>query len=441
MSVKRWNGASWDTYAGSDVAAIKVTDGRVGKTTYVGAVTPTNPVDGDIWIDQDTATNAVVPTAFTSKGQILTGIGSAAYSVQPVGTDGYSLVADSTQSTGLNWISNSYAGKNAIINGGFDIWQRGTTSSAMTTATYAYQADRWYMYLSGASGSYYSSQQPTNDTTNLPFIRYCARIQKTSGNSGNTGCYWVYDLDYDSFARFAGQTTTISFYARIGSNFSGGSTNNLNLATYTGTTTDNHQYGGWAGQTNISNTNFTMTSNWQRFNVTIVPLATAKQISLQFAVTTSGIAGANDYWEITGVQMELGSIPTTFSKSGGTYQGELSACMRYYWRANAFGETYYPILGFGAGNSSTQARTIVPFPVQMRIKPTVIDYSTISNFAIFTMADAQVAPTAVAIDTNLTTSYSGWLSWTTAGGLTANTPYYVRGNNTTSAYLGFSAEL
>ena len=63
MAVKRWNGTAWEVYAGADLAPVKVTDGRVGKTTFIGATSPVGQVDGDIWIDQDTTTNAVVPTA------------------------------------------------------------------------------------------------------------------------------------------------------------------------------------------------------------------------------------------------------------------------------------------------------------------------------------------------------------------------------------------
>ena len=50
------------------------------------------------------------------------------------------------------------------------------------------------------------------------------------------------------------------------------------------------------------------------------------------------------------------------------------------------------------------------------------------------------APSAVAFDGNQTSTSVGYLNWTTTGA-TVNRPYLVTGNNTSSAYLGWSAEL
>jgi hypothetical protein len=43
---------------GQEVGPIKFTDDKPGKTIHVGPVTPTNPVDGDVWIDSDALNNA-----------------------------------------------------------------------------------------------------------------------------------------------------------------------------------------------------------------------------------------------------------------------------------------------------------------------------------------------------------------------------------------------
>jgi len=104
MAVKRWNGTTWDVYAGADTSpGFAATDGRSGRRTYVGANTPTAPVDGDIWIDQDTATNAIPASAFDAKGDLMVGTGPDTYTRQAVGTDGQVLVADSSQADGVLW--------------------------------------------------------------------------------------------------------------------------------------------------------------------------------------------------------------------------------------------------------------------------------------------------------------------------------------------------
>jgi len=104
MAVKRWNGTTWDVYAGADTSpGFAATDGRSGRRTYVGANTPTAPVDGDIWIDQDTATNSIPASAFDAKGDLMVGTGPDTYTRQAVGTDGQVLVADSSQADGILW--------------------------------------------------------------------------------------------------------------------------------------------------------------------------------------------------------------------------------------------------------------------------------------------------------------------------------------------------
>jgi hypothetical protein len=43
---------------GQEVGPVKFTDDKPGKTLHVGLVNPTNPVDGDLWIDSDALNNA-----------------------------------------------------------------------------------------------------------------------------------------------------------------------------------------------------------------------------------------------------------------------------------------------------------------------------------------------------------------------------------------------
>ena len=104
MAVKRWTGSTWEIYAGADTSpGFAATDGRAGRRTWVGANTPTAPTDGDIWIDQDTATNSIPASAFDAKGDLMVGTGPDTYTRQAVGTDGQVLVADSTQADGVVW--------------------------------------------------------------------------------------------------------------------------------------------------------------------------------------------------------------------------------------------------------------------------------------------------------------------------------------------------
>jgi hypothetical protein len=149
------------------------------------------------------------------------------------------------------------------------------------------------------------------------------------------------------------------------------------------------------------------------------------------AVTASGFT--IDIW---GVQLEYGSTATPFETASGSIQSELAMCQRYYFR---FGGTNYTPYGFGSTVSSTAGVITVNHPTIMRVAATSIDFSTLGF-----QDNSSGAPKAV---TNATIAASqGWTNATTLDITgTTFTASAVNGrlvaNNSTSSYLGLSAEL
>jgi hypothetical protein len=432
MAVKRWNGTAWEVYAGSDLAPVKVTDGRVGKTTFIGATTPTGMVDGDIWIDQDTTTNAVVPTALLAKGDIFVATGNGAYTRLAAGNNGESLYADSTTSTGLRWQGNSHAGKNLVINGGFDVWQRGT-SFAYSNSTYVYSADRFEhvrnAYTLGATASRQAAQ--------LEGFRYCLRVQRDSGTSSTQPIFIDHSMDTVESLRVIGKTVTLSFYARKGANYSA-SSNILTGRIITGTGTDQalKNYTNAAIPISID---CVLSDSWQRFSVTGVVTAGVNEIGLNFVSTPTGTAGANDYYEITGIQLELGSVATPFSRAGGTLAGELAICQRYYQRftSSESNTTLYSPFGSGFVSGSSTLLSYVPFKGTMRVAPSFAS-SGASTLGTSTPAGGTQG-TGVSMDHVNNTGAR--IVLVVAGGLTSGWAGILNAYNSNSAYLEFSAEL
>jgi hypothetical protein len=323
------------------------------------------------------------------------------------------------------------AGKNGIINGGFDIWQRGTTGTATSgTAGQGYNADRWQNY--SGSNAITVSRQATADSTNLPNIQYCGRIQRNSGQTSLNAINLVQNLESSNSIPFAGKTVVLSFYARKGANFS--STSNLLGATlWSGTGSDQSILGGYTGQAAVISQNSTLTSTWQRFTYSATVGATATQLGLVINYTPTGTASTNDYFEITGVQIEFGATATTFSRAGGTIQGELAACQRYYQR-NTFSSGNSPSTGYGL--TMTTAILDVPFvsPVPMRVSPTAVDYA---NITAYTTLNGGFTGGTVSI--NLSSPMYTAVRYTHGSAVfTNNTVGYLYG---TSGYIGLSAEL
>jgi hypothetical protein len=275
------------------------------------------------------------------------------------------------------------AAKNAIINGGFDVWARGTS---FTSAASLYSADRWYR---GGSANSTMSRQNTSDTINLPTIQYCARVQRNSGSTSTVIADIGSPVETANVYPYAGKAITLSYYARRGANFSG-SSNLLTARLYTGTGTDQNAFTGYTGSATPIDTTVTLTTTWQRFQHTITLGATVTEFMPYFAYTPVGTAGAADFYEVTGVQVELGSTATTFSRAGGTIQGELAACQRYYWNATTANNT----IGAGVVSSATNAFISVKLPQTMRIVPT-LTYTTASTLEAGGSAAVTAATIAV----------------------------------------------
>lgn len=237
-----------------------------------------------------------------------------------------SIATDTEVSAVSAQIPTNVSGKNLIINGGFDIWQRGTSLTGITAAN-VFLPDRW---STGTAGAYniYLSRQATNDTTNLPNIQYCLRYGRTAGNTNGNWNTLSTSLETVNSIPLAGKTITLSFYARAGANFSS-SGNGLASFLASGTGTDQNITLAYTGIA-YSYGAHTLTSTWQRFTNTYTVPVNATEVAISFQYVPTGTAGANDYYEITGVQLEVGSTATPFSRSGGDIEGELAKCQRYY---------------------------------------------------------------------------------------------------------------
>jgi len=325
-------------------------------------------------------------------------------------------------------------GKNAIINGGFDIWQRGTSVALAASTSTTYTADRWCT-TTGANEATTVSRQATGDTTNLPNIQYGLRYQRNSGQTGTTAYTLISALETINSIPYVGKTVTLSFYARAGANFSA-SGSSMVYAVQSGTGTDESISVGYTGSSTLVSNTVTLTTSWQRFTATASVGSTATELGVYFGFTPTGTAGTNDYFELTGVQLEVGSVATPFTTASGTLQGELAACQRYYYRNSANGNANAFFDGTVIAVSSTNFVVNARMPVTMRTSPSSLDYSGIAVYDL--AASSPISVTSLSVNQgNPNTPY---LYGAVSSGLSTS-KFYMLFANGSSNYIGWSAEL
>ena len=384
-----------------------------GMVSYI----PANGIEyynGSAWVSISQAV-----TALTTKGDLLTY--STTDTRLPVGSDGQTLVVNSSQTTGLAYTNNFAAGKNKIINGDMGIWQRGIT---FTTTSNTYTADRWTTSKDG-SGTVTTSQQTfTAGTAPVSGYEGTYFLQLATSVLGTT-TYTQLQQRIEDVRTFAGQTVTVSFWAKLSSGTIGSAYVRLN---------QNFGSGGSAGVSGSAN-NYTPTGSWQRFSATVTlasisgkTIGTGSFLEVDF-VTPFTATNTMQFW---GVQVEAGSVATAFQTATGTIQGELAACQRYYWQSPS--TVAYTPYGFGSFISTSVFQAPVKLPVSMRIIPTLATSNALA--ANNGSAAALTSVTVVAAQSSVDIAY---ISASGTGILNASAT--LANNNNTSGYLGLSAEL
>jgi hypothetical protein len=230
----------------------------------------------------------------------------------------------------------------------------------------------------------------------------------------------------ENVTTFAGQTVTVSFWAKINS---GTKTLSMNIVQDFGTG------GSSSAAVAVTFVDTTLTTSWKRFiGTAAVPSIAGKTIgtnsNLNIPLQVAAGNGTLDTW---GWQVEAGSVASPFTTATGTLQGELNACQRYYYRETA--QTAYSLFGSGIAYSTTAVNGYIKFPVTMRTVPASLDTS--SNLGVYD----GVTITSATFNLNSLNTLDLGSVLATASGLTQWRPYHFISNGSTSSYFGFSAEL
>jgi hypothetical protein len=286
---------------------------------------------------------------------------------------------------GSKWVSlyaNNSAGSNRLLNGDFSIWQRGTSFSVTATGTYT--ADRWNNVFDGTAGTKTISQQtftPGAAPVTGYESAYFLRVNQTVAGTGQTAHGLTQRIE--DVRSFAGQTVTLSFWAKAAVAF----TRQIAFTQYFGT-------GGSATLTDVVTSSFTVGTSWARYSFTVnIPSVAGKTIGTDSFLETVIALPLNSTFtfDVWGAQLEAGTIATDFNTATGNPATELAACQRYYQRFDVSSGN----IGSGVIQTTTTTYVSCNFKTSMRKTPTLGSLLTGNTVKIMNYVGTQFPVTAV----------------------------------------------
>src|SRR6266852_5808232 len=280
--------------------------------------------------------------------------------------------------------------RNIIDGGDFTTnpWQRGASFTAIAS-TLTYTADRFFA-VGGASSSISVSQ--ITGITAVPGFTQARQFGRAAANANTAVINLGQVVETLDSIRAQGQTVTLSFWAQGGANWSPAN-GALNVLLGSGAGANQSAAslvaGTWTGYTSLeltpqqniaptsspnnavltagANIAQQITTSWQRYAFTATAPAGCTQLAVLFNATPVGTAGAADFVQIMGVQLEIGAQATPFEHRD--IEVELAIAQRYFFNIPEPGSGV--IVGAGMVAGTNAEIIVIPLPVQMRAAPTV----------------------------------------------------------------------
>ena len=382
-----------------------------------------------------------------------------AFATAGVGNERLRIKSDGNIVATGNLKTNNISGHNIVHNGAFNINQRGVTSS---TSTGFQTVDRWRATWGGNSAPI--TQKHETLTSGAPYnagFRHSYKLE-SQGHSGNNQayCYVVQSIEAQDITNSGWQYTSSSSYINVSFWIKVNVSQNYLFYVHTNDSTIKE----YCCLLNLTANTWTKVTKAIPGNSGIV-VDDDNGVGLQlwFAAylgdhytsgstvetwqTHAGYTSRPDmgsaWWtqsnatfEITGVQLEVGSTDTPFEHR--SYGEELALCQRYYWRTLADNNKFFP----GMGMADIDGNTVIlntQFPVRMRSAPSDVEQSGTANHYKIRRSTTQTCTSVpgfghATLDqaaTTFTKSSHGWGDGSAVRCM----------GGTSGAYLGWSADL
>lgn len=356
------------------------------------------------------------------------------------------------------------ANRNCIINGSIAIAQRSSSVAGITSAGY-FTADRWYHTIN-AAGTWTDSVQviSASDAPLADGVRNSLKVTCTTATGAlGAGSYnaIVQSVEGYNLQQFAKGNSSAKYFALsfwVKSNAVGtyiaelfdNDNNRTVSAAYTITNSGVWQKvrlvfpsdstGAFDNDNGASLSLFFWIGAGSAYNSATLNTSWATNTNNKRATgqTNVGVA-VNNYFEITGVQLEPNSVCTPYEVRD--YATELALCQRYFFKITGTVGNYEPVASAGVNVSATgHVRTTVVTPVPMRKVLVTADMAWATLVAYDGAGITFV--TAGSIVGNSINSTMVSIDWSSAGSLTTGRPVVILTQLGSSAYyFQLSAEL
>jgi len=362
---------------GDHIHPSDLTRAPLASPPLTGTPTAPTPTTGD-------STTRIATTAFVQAQMVASGAGVSTWN-----TRAGAVTLQQADVAAVGALHDD--GRNLVMNGCFNIAQRGSTAFS----TSGYTLDRWRLDLALDTTTV---QQIDNDDAHRTQIGDEAATKLmfvgVTGNAG-AGAFTVVSQFIEDVRRLAGKAVTVSFWA-----YATAGTPKIGVAA--------QQIFGTGGSPSapvaINGTPVTLSTTAARYSVTFTyPSIIGKtvgtnpdhysRLALFFSsgATNNAFAGGigvqTANFLLWGVQLEIGSVATPLDY-GGTPQQQLAACQRFYQVY-----TNATLHSNGSGTFGGAISTYL-FSVTLRGSPTITPYGA-TGTATGTINIPYVAPTGV----------------------------------------------
>ena len=382
-------------------------------------------------------------------------------SIKGVAASTAAITVNNTDGSCTANITNNLSNRNLIINGAMQVAQRGTSGS---TADGYPSLDRFYTFSNGLDESPTMSQGSltSSDTPFSSGFRKYLRFQngnQTSGagasdqtffrqaiegqNAANSGWNYTSSSSFLTLSFWMRASVAQTYYGYLkatdGSNYLYPFSMALSADTWTKVTKK------IPGNSNLQIDNDTGNGLELGIYAYLGTSLTDNSVSLDtWAAYSSGTTRTPDHtttWyttndstiDITGVQLEVGSVATDFEHR--SFAQELALCQRYFARIpNQDASSGYAFLAQAAAHDTNSCLCTIPFPVFMRTNPSM---STPGSLRLYDGGGITISSLIL----NSATNASGTLQISSSSGISRYRALSLGQNNDPDSAIDFLAEL